>query len=347
MEFTSDIAVDIAVFTAATIVVWLAGTRLVLYGDEIAERFGLGRAFVGLIVLAAITELPEAVTTLTAAGKGAAPLALGNMFGGVMMQTAILAVADLLFVRRPLTSWPRKPIHALEAVILIFFLCGLLGLSLVGEQEIFAGIGVGSLALFLAYPVAIWILRRYDERVTWAPIDMPEASPRAAVVTERGQLAIMPTHALLTRIVVGAILILVAGYVTADRADAIAVQTGLGGTFVGVALLAAATSTPEVSTTFAAVRIGAYTMAISNIIGSNLLMIALIFPADLAYRSGPILAEVSLAAQVSLVAGILVSAIYAAGLLIRRTPSVLGAGADSILVIVTYLGSLAIIYHLA
>ena len=342
-----DLALSIAAFAAATTVVWLAGTRLVLYGDEIADRLGLGRAFFGLIVLAAITEMPEAVTTLTAAGTGAAELALGNMFGGVMMQTAILAVADLLFVHRPLTSWPRKPTHALEAAILIIFLCALLAVSMIGERELFAGFGIGSLLLFLAYPVAIAMLRQFDERTTWAPIDIPEASPPAAIVTERGRLTAMSTRALMVRIAIAAFLILVAGYITAERADAIAVQTGLGGTFIGVALLAAATSTPEISTTFSAVRIGAYTMAISNIFGSNLLMIALIFPADLAYRSGPILTEVSLAGQVSLVAGMLVSAIYVAGLLLRRTPSILGAGADSILVLAVYLGSLAAIYHLA
>ena len=70
-------------FAAATCLVWIAGTRLVLYGDEMSVRFGLGHAFVGLIVLAAITSLPEVVTTLTAAIAGNAALALGNLFGGV------------------------------------------------------------------------------------------------------------------------------------------------------------------------------------------------------------------------------------------------------------------------
>ncbi len=112
-------------------------------------------------------------------------------------------------------------------------------------------------------------------------------------------------------------------------------------------LLAPATSMPELSTTLAAARIGAYTMAIANIFGSNLILLALILPADIAYGPGAILNEAGVAVQFSLATGIMVTAIYVAGILIRRTPSVLGAGLDSWLVMVTYMGSLAGLWFLA
>lgn len=85
---------------------------------------------------------------------------------------------------------------------------------------------------------------------------------------------------------------------------------------------------PELSTTIAAARMGAYTMAISNIFGSSLIMVALILPADIAYRSGPILADADQVAQFSIVTGILVTAIYISGILIRRTPRLFSAGID-------------------
>lgn len=87
-------------------------------------------------------------------------------------------------------------------------------------------------------------------------------------------------------------------------------------------------------------------MAISNIFGSNLIMLALIFPADIAYRNGPILAQVDDVAQLSLVAGVIVTAIYIAGLLIRRTPRMFGAGVDSLLVLAIYVGSLFTLYQI-
>lgn len=341
---TTLLALNFFAFALATSAVWIAGTRLVVYGDEIAERFRLARAFVGLILLATITSLPEVVTTLTAASAGNASLALGNLFGGITMQTAILAGVDLFIVHHALTSWPRKPTHALEASFLIMFLTVLLGLSMFGEQELLWGIGVGGTALCLGYPATIAILRRYDERTSWAPIDLPDAAHKEIILMAKQPLKNMKSSTLMMRVVISALIILVAGYFTADRADAIAELSGLGGSFIGIALLAAATSTPELSTTIAAARMGAYTLAISNIFGSNLIMVALILPADIAYREGAILSEVTQADQLSILGGILVTAIYVTGLLIRRTPKLFGAGVDSIAVLAVYAASLYAVF---
>ena len=115
--------------------------------------------------------------------------------------------------------------------------------------------------------------------------------------------------------------------------------------YLGVSLLAIATSTPEISTTFAAVRMGAYTLAISNIFGSNLIMVALVLPADIAYRAGPILGELSPAGQIGLLSGLVVTTMYVVGLLLRRTPRMFGAGVDSILVLAVYVASLFAVYQ--
>ncbi|MBY6069404.1 hypothetical protein KUW17_21855 [Leisingera aquaemixtae] len=108
-----------AVFAAAALVVWFAGTRLAMAGDELSGRYNLAREFAGLLFLATVTELPEIVTTATAAQVDTAQLVLGNMFGGITMQTAILAVAGIFAVRYALTSWPRKPNHALLVLLLV------------------------------------------------------------------------------------------------------------------------------------------------------------------------------------------------------------------------------------
>jgi len=102
---------------------------------------------------------------------------------------------------------------------------------------------------------------------------------------------------------------------------------------------------PEVSTTLAAVRIGAYSMAISNIFGSNLLMVALVLPADLAYSGGPILGVMDQTAAFALVSGVLVTAIYLAGLLLRSKRQILGMGIDSALVLLVYAMTLGVFYH--
>ncbi len=344
--FQLNLTTNIAIFLVATIVVWRAGTRIVVYSDELAERFGIAREFIGLFLLAFITELPEIATTMTGAVAGNAALVLGNMFGGVTMQTAILAFVDIFFVHRALTSWPRKPTHALEAIFLIILMNILLLIVMLGDIEISASIGLGSIFLFATYPLIIGVLRKFDVRASWAPIDLPDEVEKVIRIGRVQDLQDWPSGKLLIHLAFTALVILLAGYTTANRAAIISEQSGLSSSFVGIAFLAAATSTPELSTSIAAARIGAYTMAISNIIGSNLIMIALIFPADIAYRAGPILAEADTAARFSIVTGILVTAIYAAGIIIRKTPQVLGAGLDSILVLIIYVTSLLVVLRI-
>lgn len=348
MDFSPlPLAANIAIFLFATVIVWIAGTKLVDYGDSLSDRFNLSRAFIGLVFIATVTELPEIATTLTASIAGNAQLVLGNMFGGVTMQTAILAVVDIFFVRYALTSWPRKPTHALEAVLLVILLNIILIVSILGEFEIFWGIGLGALSLALFYPLVIILLRKYDEQTPWQPIDIPRESNSSDASSTTNQLKARSNSWLIWRAAFASLAILIAGIALATRADAIAIQTGLSSSFVGIAFLAAATSMPELSTTIAAVRMGAYTMAISNIFGSNLIMVALILPADIAYRKGPILAEFDNLAQFSIVTGILVTAIYIAGILIRRTPRMFGAGVDSILVLTIYLAGLYAAYKMS
>lgn len=335
-----------AIFGISAVFVWMAGTRLAIYGDELSERLNLSREFIGLIFLAAATELPEIVTTVTAALGGNAPLVLGNLFGGITMNTAILAAVDFFIVRNALTSWPRKPNHALLAVLLIVLLALLLAITFLGDVAIVLNIGLGAVFLFGAYPLVIAMLRKFDGRDSWAPIDLPDDSEqKIALLPFNNHLETTSTRRLLAYSGIISLIILVAGVSLAVTADLIADKSSLGSSFIGISLLAAATSLPELSTTLAAARIGAYTMAISNIFGSNLIMLALILPADMAYREGPILSQAGPVAQFSIAIGIAVTAIYVVGILIRRTPSWYGAGLDSWLVMLIYIGMLVSLFY--
>jgi cation:H+ antiporter len=216
------------------------------------------------------------------------------------------------FVRYALTSWPRKPTRALEAAVLV-----------------------------------IIVLGRYDEQSPWIPDDVPESDKDTNVFISSTQLEGLSTRSLILLTALVILLILIAGFVAANRADVIADQTGLGASSVGVAFLAASTSMPELFTTIAAARMGAYTMVISIIFGSNLIVVALILPAEIAYRGWPILGDIDKVAQFSIVIGILVTAIYICGILIRRTPRLPGAGIGSFLVLAVYLLGLVAAYNLS
>lgn len=339
------IPITLAIFVAAALGVWFAGSRLAIYADAIADRKRIGHAFMGLVFVAAATSLPEMVTTLYGAYVGEAALVLGNMFGGITMQTGILAIADVAFAAMALTSYPRGPNSALEATLLIALLAMLLGLHAVGEFTLPFGVGLGTLILGLAYVGIVMMLRDYDNKDTWTPVEVPEAAEMFGTEVTARSLDKVAFPRLVRGFAVLAAVILACGLALTSSAAAIAEQTGLSSSFIGVTLLASATSLPEVSTTLAAVRIGAHSMAISNIFGSNLLMIALVLPADLVYQGGPILGAIDQATAFALISGVLVTAIYLAGLLIRSRRTIFGMGIDSALVLGVYAMTLGVFYH--
>jgi cation:H+ antiporter len=340
------LTLNLLFFAAAASGVWFAGSRLASYADEISDRKRMGKALMGLVFLAAATELPEMVTTMTAAIAGEAQLLLNNMFGGVTMQTAILAVADLVAGSAALTFYPRKPTPILEGSLLILLLMMVNAIVLFGDYALVWQVGIGSCAVALTYLMAIAILRQYDEKDAWQAIEVPEEPDDSPVYPWRIRLEALSMSSLITRFAAASGLILVCGVVLVHISNALAEQTGLGSSFIGATLLAATTSLPEVSTTIMAVRLRAYTMAISNIFGSNLIMIILLLPADILYRPGPVLAEADASAIFAIVSGVLVTIIFVIGLVIRSSRTIRGVGVDSLLVIAVYLATIVGLYVL-
>lgn len=340
------LAANLILFAVAALGVWAAGTRLASYADEISDRKRLGQALMGLVFLAAATELPEVVTTMTAAIAGEAELVLNNMFGGVAMQTAILAVADVFAGTAAITFYPRKPTPILEGSLLILLLGLVNAIVLFGEHRLLWQVGFGSCGVALVYILSVAMLRQFDEKDAWLAIEVPEERGDTPVYPWRVRLETLPFSGLILRFAAASALILVCGVILVHTSEALADQTGLGRSFIGATLLAATTSLPEVSTTIMAVRLRAYTMAISNIFGSNLIMIILLLPADLFYRPGPILAEADATALFAIASGIIVTVIYVIGLVIRSRRTVYGVGIDSVIVFGVYLLTLVVFFAL-
>jgi cation:H+ antiporter len=129
LEFHSlPLPANAGIFLAAGACVWLAGTRLAGYADAIASRTGLSQAFLGVVLLGIATSLPEIATTATAAWMGNARLVAGNLFGGVALQVAVLAIADFVAVRGALTYFTPQPVLLFQGVmpiVLIAYTSGL------------------------------------------------------------------------------------------------------------------------------------------------------------------------------------------------------------------------------
>jgi cation:H+ antiporter len=329
-------------FALCASVVWFAGARLAYLADALADRFKLAESLVGLLLLSLATSLPEVATTLSAAVSQAQNLVLNNLFGGIALQTAILGVADF-WARGAITNYPRKANHALEATLLVLLLSITLIITIVGEPVALFQIGPGSALIALCYAGTIWLLRRYDGSSDWVPVDLPDPEARPFLaIKDNGETT---DRSLILQTVIACLAILIFGLLLVVLAERLAEQSGLGTSFIGVTLLAGATSLPELTTSITAARIGAYTMAISNIFGSNLIMLVLVFPADILYRDGPILKGASKTVSIALGFGIAVTAIYLVGLIVRRKPRIGVLGLDSVLVMITFMGSLVAYYY--
>lgn len=340
---TSSLAVTFATFAISAFAVWVAGARLAYVADALSDRLKLAKSVVGLVFLSTATSLPEIATTLTAAVQEARELVLNNLFGGIALQTAILAMSDF-WARGAITNYPRKANHALEATLLVLMLGLVIVILMMGEPIAFAGIGAGSVIVAVIYAGALWLLRTYDDATDWVPVDLPDPDPLPFPAPTG--LTQASTRALMIQAVLACGVILGFGILLVTSAEQLAVQSGLGTSFVGVTLLAAATSLPELTTSITAVRMGAYTLAISNIFGSNLIMLVLVFPADILFRAGPVLRTSEPMVLASLGFAIIVTAIFLTGLLIRRKPKIGKVGLDSVLVLISFLASMAVYYQL-
>lgn len=337
---------NLILFGAGALAIWFAGVRLSRFADVIAARTGVARAFIGAILLGGITSLPEGATTITASAIGNAPLAVNNIFGGVAMQVAILAVADIALPGPGLTSRIREPVVLLQGMLLVLILTVAAAAMTSGEVAL-AGVGTGSAAIFAASTLAFYLIHQHPSRDTWTPEAQPrEPAPQAdrssAEITNEAQRH--STRRVLIYTGLAALVILIAGFVVAKAGDVLAEQTGLGASFVGFLFVAVATSLPEASTTLSAIRLGRHGMAFSNIFGANILDLSLLFLADIVFPGGPVLSEVGRFSLFGALLGIGVTTIYLIGLLEKRKRRVLGAGIDSHLVLLLYAAGMYLLY---
>ncbi len=100
-------------FIASAAVIWFAGIKLSDNTGVLAERLHLGSALGGLILLAIATNLPEIAITASAAVAGQLDVAVGNILGGIAIQTFVLVVLDAAGVR------PRMPLTRLAASLVL------------------------------------------------------------------------------------------------------------------------------------------------------------------------------------------------------------------------------------
>jgi cation:H+ antiporter len=328
-----------AIFLGAAAVVWFAGARLARYADAIAEKTGLGREMLGVLMLGGMTSLPEIAVAATASLAGTPALSVNDVLGSAAINVLILALADAALGRSALTSTLGSPGVLLQGVLGIILLSLVVAAVTAGDVAVL-GVGAWSWLMLAVYLGSVLVITRSQGLPTWIPARgaRPHVQPQEP---KPGSL-----RGLTASTVAAGAAILVAGFLLARTGDALAGQTGLGASFVGAVFLALSTSLPEVSTVLAAVRLRRYEMAISGVFGTNLFNVTIIVLVDALTPGGPVLVEVGAFAAFGALMAIVLTALFLAGMIERRDRTVLRMGFDSLAALACYAGGVAVLYQL-
>jgi len=292
-------------FASAAAVIVLGGTQLAHYGDVLGEKSGWGRSWIGVVLLAATTSLPELFTGFSATALAGLPeIAVGDVLGSCMFNLLILSLMDAV-QPEPLSTRAHQG-HALS-IGFGLLLVGIVGVGLVSASRVPAlgWVGLSAPALILVYFAAMRVVFRH------------ERARRAAErrdVAEELQYASISLRTAAWRYGLAALAVIGAALPLPELGAELARRTGLGEAFVGSLFIAMTTSLPEIVVSLAAVRLGAVDLGISNVLGSNLFNMLILGLDDLFYRQGPLLAAVGPSHTVSVAALVMMNAVFLIGL---------------------------------
>ncbi|MDY6981769.1 MAG: sodium:calcium antiporter [Pseudomonadota bacterium] len=330
-----------AIFVAAAIATWIAGTKLAHLADTLAEVTGLGRAVIGVLLLAGITSLPEIAVAMTATLQGTPALTINDVLGSAAINVVILAVADAFTGRRALTSIQDSPVLMLQGVLgMLLFACAAAP-TITGERLV-AGMGVWSWIMGATYLVAVRIMARSHADCAWRATD----KPRKDADDEESDEPDASLKTLLLKIAAAGAVILVSGFLLARTGEGLAEQSGLGTSFFGAIFLAFATSLPEWSTVIAATRLRRYEMAISDIFGTNLFNVTIIVLVDALHPGGPVMLEAGAFSAFGALLALALTSFFIVGMLERRDRTVLRLGWDSVAVLLAYIAGVFVLHAL-
>lgn len=257
----------------AAIVVFLS-IKASVYIDQIDKNTELSGAFIGGVLLSAVTSLPELFTTISSTVWLNNPgLSLGNILGSNLFNTTIIAVM-ILFGLNSFKVAKISKSHTYSSIVTLL-IYGVLYLTMIKilNFEILT-VNITSIIILVLYIFGV---------KTMSNDDSAEDKEEEVAVTENFSLKKVIIKFVFASIGIVASSILIT-YVT----DIIAVKLNLGASLAGALLLGIATSLPELTSCISLVKIGNFNVAIGNIVGSNLFNFFILFLADLLYFSGSI-----------------------------------------------------------
>ena len=325
-------------FIICTAAIIYSGSRLSKYGDIIAEKTGLGRTWVGFIMLASITSLPELITGISAVTIINVPdIAIGDVLGSCVFNMLIYAALDVIYRPVPLSTKAHQGniLSAGFGILLLSFVA----FSLVLEKQIgsLGWIGLYSLIIMVMYFTAIRMVFFYEKRHLSLSV-----KDRAVELRYKD----VPLKTAMIHYSINGFIIIIAAVFLPKIGEGLALSTGLGNTFVGNIFIALSTSLPEIVVSISAIKMGAVDLAIGNLFGSNIFNLLILAIDDVLFIQGPILSFVDANHIISALSAITMTAIAIIGLTYRASKKPLFLAWDSMGIILVYIINIISLYLL-
>jgi len=319
-------------FILCASLVIIIGSRLSLYGDIVAERTGLGRLWVGAVVVGVITSLPELVTALSAVIFLKRPnLAAGGLFGSCLFNMAIITFSDLIYKEGPLLSHvrPQQIVSAGVSILLVgIAACGLLIGRWTPQVSLF-GVQLPGLLILFVYLLGLRLMFIHRAETAHETLLYKDVSHGRAW----GMFSLLSFS------------IVILGVWLAYIGEDIALVTGWKESFVGVLFLAVVTSLPEMVVSIGALRIGAVDLSIGNLFGSNCFNIFILFFCDFFFK-GNFWGSLSPLNALAAAGTIVMSALAITGIVRKKERAKFIIEWESFLIIVVYLTTSWILFTL-
>ncbi|MBI9079465.1 MAG: calcium/sodium antiporter [Pseudodesulfovibrio sp.] len=239
-------SLNIFIFCASAVLLWFGATRIVTSAALIARKFNVSELVIGLTIVALGTSAPEFLVTVNAALRGHNDISLSNVVGSNIFNLGF--ILGLMAMIKPLVS--NRTIVYRDGVLLFLTTAGILLVSFTGELgRLFGG---GLMALLVGYLIYLGIKRESPGEGELEEIEGKKASWRDGMF-----------------LILGFISIAAGGHLMVTAATSIATTLGVSSWVIGVTIVAAGTSLPELVTCLAASVKGKNEMLLGNLIGSD------------------------------------------------------------------------------
>ena len=335
-------------FAASAVIILLAAHFLANSADDVADRTGLGRTFIGVVMLATATSLPELATGISSITLFDAPdLAIGDAFGSNLFNLMIIGLADIYWQNGPVLNAVTRTSVMTAGLGAGLITLAVLAIFIYSETDVTADwpLSPMTIVLLLVFIAAMFLIYRHSQQIQEAEAEAEteaEQPPKAQAAEGPSLTRALLIYAVSAAVIVGAAIWL------SNVGERIAEDMHWEQSFVGSQFLAISTSLPEIGTSFAALRIGAPDLAISNVLGSNVFNMGIVlFFDDLAFVDGSIWEVVSSVHVISGLIAVLMTMVVIVGIMTRPRGRLRFWTPDGVLLVGGYAGASALLFLLA